>query len=104
MSALGQKQTFALQNGMSALPLKADTRRRGSDERISAIVDSVICDTDVTGPETQPTGFGRRLLAGGFMLHQLFGFALFLAACLAVFLALRLGRPDGSDDQDRRGS
>jgi len=24
MSALGQKQTFALQNGMSALPPKAD--------------------------------------------------------------------------------
>ena len=26
MSALGQKQTFAVQNGMSALPLKADIR------------------------------------------------------------------------------
>jgi hypothetical protein len=24
MSALGHKQTFAMQNGMSALPLKAD--------------------------------------------------------------------------------
>jgi hypothetical protein len=26
MSALGQKQTFAVQNGMSALPPKADIR------------------------------------------------------------------------------
>jgi hypothetical protein len=29
MSALGQKQTFALQKGMSALPSKADIDRRG---------------------------------------------------------------------------
>ena len=42
MSALGQKQTFAVQNGMSALPPKADIglRRellgeRGSDGRVS---------------------------------------------------------------------
>ena len=28
MSALGQKQTFAMQNAMSALPLKADIRGR----------------------------------------------------------------------------
>ena len=27
MSALGHKRTFALQNGMSALPPKADIRR-----------------------------------------------------------------------------
>jgi hypothetical protein len=27
MSALGQKQTFAMQNGMSALPPKADINR-----------------------------------------------------------------------------
>ena len=33
MSALGQKQTFAVQNGMSALPPKADIRRLGSDVR-----------------------------------------------------------------------
>ena len=33
------------------------------------------------------------------MLHQLFGLAMFFVACLAVFLALRLGRPDGGDDQ-----
>jgi hypothetical protein len=42
------------------------------------------------------------LLAGDFMLHQLFNFALLLVACLAVFLALRIGRPDGGDDKDRR--
>jgi hypothetical protein len=30
MSALGQKQTFAVQNGMSALPPKADIARCGA--------------------------------------------------------------------------
>jgi len=34
MSALGQKQTFALQKGMSALPLKAD---------IAALFNDLIC-------------------------------------------------------------
>ena len=38
------------------------------------------------------------------MLHQLFGFAMFLVACLAVFLALRIGLSVGRDDQDRGGS
>ena len=38
------------------------------------------------------------------MVHQLFGFAMFLVACLAVFLALRIGLSIGGDDQDRRGS
>ena len=33
MSALGQKQTFAVQKGMSALPPKADTRRSIWDVR-----------------------------------------------------------------------
>jgi hypothetical protein len=33
MSALGQKQTCAVQNGMSALPPKADIGRRHSDVR-----------------------------------------------------------------------
>ena len=31
MSALGQKQTYAMQNGMSALPSKADTSAIASD-------------------------------------------------------------------------
>ena len=35
MSALGQKQTCALQNVMSALPPKADIRVRPKGERIS---------------------------------------------------------------------
>ena len=34
MSALGQKQTFAVQQGMSALPPKADM---GSDKLVSAM-------------------------------------------------------------------
>jgi hypothetical protein len=38
------------------------------------------------------------------MLHQLFGFAMFFVAGLAVFLALRIGLSIGRDDQDRRGS
>ena len=75
------------------------THRRGSDERTNAITNFVICDTDVAGRETPSTGSRRRLLAGGFMLHQLFNFALLLVACLAVFLALRIGRPDGGDEQ-----
>jgi hypothetical protein len=33
MSALGQKQTFAAQNGMSALPPKADILRAERDVR-----------------------------------------------------------------------
>jgi hypothetical protein len=76
---------------------------QSSDERMSAIIDFVICDTDVTGPKAYQTDFGRRLFAGVFMLHQLFDFALFLVACLAVFLALRLGRPDGGGDQGGSG-
>ena len=38
------------------------------------------------------------------MLHQSFGFAMFLIACLAVFLALRIGLSIGGGDQDRQGS
>jgi hypothetical protein len=33
MSALGQKQTFRLSNGMSALPLKADIGTKPRDVR-----------------------------------------------------------------------
>jgi len=33
MSALGQKQTYAVQNGMSALPLKADMCGAKADVR-----------------------------------------------------------------------
>jgi hypothetical protein len=33
MSALGQKQTYEAQKGMSALPLKADIRTQVSDVR-----------------------------------------------------------------------
>jgi hypothetical protein len=33
MSALGQKQTFAPQKGMSALPLKADIKRYAQNVR-----------------------------------------------------------------------
>ncbi|MGB9295139.1 MAG: hypothetical protein WCB52_03010, partial [Pseudolabrys sp.] len=40
----------------------------------------------------------------GFMLQQLFGFAMLLVACLAVFLALRIGLSIGRDDQNRRES
>jgi len=36
------------------------------------------------------------------MLDQLFGLAMILIACLAVFLALRIGL-SGSNDEERRG-
>ena len=39
MSALGQKQTFAVQNGMSALPPKADMCSATSDVRFVPIAD-----------------------------------------------------------------
>jgi hypothetical protein len=39
MSALGQKRTFAVQNGMSALPPKADIRDYGWDVRYGPIAD-----------------------------------------------------------------
>jgi len=39
MSALGQKQTFAAQNGMSALPPKADIRRSSCDVCFVPIAD-----------------------------------------------------------------
>jgi hypothetical protein len=35
MSALGQKQTFAAQNGMSALPPKADMPAAGRTDAVS---------------------------------------------------------------------
>ena len=38
----------------------------------------------------------------GSMLSQLFNLTLLLVACLAVFLALRLGKSDSNDDQDRQ--
>src|SRR5215813_37569 len=40
MSALGQKQTYALQNSMSALPPKADTCGATRDVRFGPIADS----------------------------------------------------------------
>jgi hypothetical protein len=39
MSALGQKQTYAAQNGMSALPLKADMCGATRDVRFGPIAD-----------------------------------------------------------------
>ena len=39
MSALGQKQTYAAQNGMSALPPKADMCAAARDVRFGPIAD-----------------------------------------------------------------
>ena len=39
MSALGQKQTYAVQNGMSALPPKADMCGATSDVRFGPVAD-----------------------------------------------------------------
>jgi hypothetical protein len=41
MSALGQKRTFAVQNGMSALPLKADMCGATRHVRFVPIADTV---------------------------------------------------------------
>jgi hypothetical protein len=71
--------------------------------QIRRIIDFVICNTDIADPEPICPVFRQRFLAGGVMLHQLFSFAMFLVACLAVFLALRIGLSIGRDDQDRRG-
>jgi hypothetical protein len=43
MSALGQKQTYAVQNGMSALPPKADMCGATSDVRFGPIADIRLC-------------------------------------------------------------
>jgi len=42
MSALGQKQTYAVQNGMSALPPKADMCGATRDVRFGPIADTCI--------------------------------------------------------------
>jgi hypothetical protein len=38
----------------------------------------------------------------GSMLNQLFNLTLLLVGCLAVFLALRLGKADSNNDKDRQ--
>ena len=38
----------------------------------------------------------------GSMLNQLLNLTLLLVACLAVFLALRVGKSDSNNDQDRQ--
>ena len=48
MSALGQKQTFAMQNGMSALHPKADMCSAQADVRYVPIADIVPPVTKVT--------------------------------------------------------
>ena len=76
-----------------------------SGERMTTIIDFVICNTDIVGPEPICPLIRRRFLVPeGFMLQQLFGFAMLLVACLAVFLALRIGLSIGRDDQNRRES
>jgi hypothetical protein len=47
MSALGHKRTFAVQNGMSALPPKADIDGWSFDVRFVPIADISVCQRDV---------------------------------------------------------
>jgi hypothetical protein len=47
MSALGQKQTFAVQEGMSALPPKADTDGQSFDVRFVPKADMALLDEPV---------------------------------------------------------
>ena len=53
MSALGQKQTFAVQKGMSALPLKADIHSPKTDVRYVPKADilGVLLDHLISGVE-----------------------------------------------------
>jgi hypothetical protein len=72
--------------------------------QIRRTINFVICNTDIASPEPICPVFGEQFVAGGLMLHQLFGVAMLLVACLAVFAALRIGLSIGGDDQNRRDS
>ena len=55
MSALGQKQTFAVQNVMSALPPKADMCGANRDVRFVPKADiGVLCESAGPLPSSQP--------------------------------------------------
>ena len=56
MSALGQKQTFAAQNGMSALPLKADMCSALANVRF-------VPQADIPRPLTDASDVSNRLIA-----------------------------------------
>src|SRR5262245_30802469 len=58
MSALGQKQTYAVQNGMSALPPKADMCGATRDVRFGPIADIWLRELppcSLSGPPDDPT-------------------------------------------------
>ena len=50
MSALGQKQTFAVQEGMSALPPKADMCSATRDVRLVPIADIALLFDHLVSP------------------------------------------------------
>jgi len=56
MSALGQKQTYAVQNGMSALPPKATSNATYGDVRFGPKAD---IESIVTVQETAPEARGK---------------------------------------------
>jgi len=58
MSALGQKQTFASQKGMSALPPKADSCSAATHVRFGPIADMVLTCSE-SQPMTQSEHYGR---------------------------------------------
>ena len=53
MSAMGQKRTFAVQKGMSALPLKADMCGAARDVRFGPIADIASSFNHSVGPREQ---------------------------------------------------
>jgi hypothetical protein len=56
MSALGQKQTFAVQKGMSALPPKADMCGAAWDVRFGPIADIAAYSITSSAKEISPEG------------------------------------------------
>src|SRR5262245_29812541 len=59
MSALGQKRTFAMQQGMSALPVKADICGATRDVRFRPIADIKTLDPRVAVPGEAEIAKGR---------------------------------------------
>ena len=87
--------------GPRANAARRDTHRRGPDERTSAITHFVISTQTSPAPKPHLPALGRDCSPGVSCFISCSTCAL-LVACLAVFLALRIGRPDGGDDKDRR--
>ena len=88
MSALGQKQTFAMQNVMSALPLKADMCSARANVRFvpKADMQSRLFD-DLVGSGEQRRGYGETERLCCLQVYGEFVFAWDLHRQISRFLA-----------------